>query len=287
MAVWGFQGSPNLHTRGSIEAFTRISSPEKWLYAHGRKKWETYYGADAVATQKRFFDHYLKGEDNGWRATPRVRIEVRNAYHRQDVRYEARWPLADTRFVPLYLDAAGGHLHIKAVTTEAHVAYDAIRGQVVFSLALPEAVELTGEAKLRIWVSTSDGDDLDLFVVLKKFDEHGQEVFFSGFNGYRKDAVAKGWLRVSHRALDPSRNRPPGSRRPRGSKSGFSLETQRNIRPSAITASSIAARIESIAVGASIHTFSCPWSGARFARPSDLTYVVFVVAGFFSAEYRR
>ena len=44
--------------------------------------------------------------------------------------------------------------------------------------------------------------------MLKKFDERGREVFFSGYNGYRKDAVAKGWLRVSHRALDPSRNRP-------------------------------------------------------------------------------
>lgn len=39
-------------------------------------------------------------------------------------------------------------------------------------------------------------------------DEHGREVFFSGFNGYRKDAVAKGWLRVSHRLLDHSRSRP-------------------------------------------------------------------------------
>jgi uncharacterized protein len=204
-ASWSDHG---LHTRGSFEAFTRISSPEKWLYTHGRKKWETYYGADAVATQKRFFDHYLKGEDNGWRATPRVRIEVRKAYYRQDVRYEARWPLPDTRFVPLYLDAAGGDLHITAVTTEAQVAYDAMRGQVAFSLVFAEPVELTGEAKLRIWVSTSDGDDLDLFVVLKKFDEHGREVFFSGFNGYRKDAVAKGWLRVSHRVLDHSRSRP-------------------------------------------------------------------------------
>jgi uncharacterized protein len=44
--------------------------------------------------------------------------------------------------------------------------------------------------------------------VLKKFDERGREVFFSGYNRYRKDAVAKGWLRVSHRALDPLRSRP-------------------------------------------------------------------------------
>lgn len=203
-ASWSDQG---LHTRGSIEAFERIGSAEKWLYTHGRKKWETYYGADAVATQKRFLDHYLKGQDNDWRSTPRVRLEVREAYYRQQVRHEASWPPPATRYVPLHLDAADGALRVTPAATEAHVAYDAKRGQALFSLRFSETVELTGETKLRIWVSTSDGDDLDLFTVLKKFDEHGREVFFSGYNGYNKDAVAKGWLRVSHRALDPLRSR--------------------------------------------------------------------------------
>jgi len=83
-----------------------------------------------------------------------------------------------------------------------------VRGQAAFSLRFAEPVEFTGEAKLRVWVSTSDGDDLDLFVVVKKFDARGREIFFSGYNGYEKDAVAKGWLRVSHRALDPSLSRP-------------------------------------------------------------------------------
>jgi len=133
---------------------------------------------------------------------------VRKAYYRQDVRHEAHWPLPDTRFVPLYLDAEQGALRVTPLATEAHIAYDATRGQAAFSLRFAEAVEFTGAAKLHVWVSTSDGDDLDLFVVLKKFDERGREVFFSGYNGFRKDAVAKGWLRVSHRALDPSRSRP-------------------------------------------------------------------------------
>jgi predicted acyl esterase len=204
-ASWSDQG---LHTRGSIEAFERIGSTEKWLYTHGRKKWETYYGADAVATQQRFLDCYLKGRDNGWRSTPRVRLEVRKAFYRQEVRHEASWPPAATRLVPLYLDAARGVLDVTPVASVAHIEYDAMRGRAAFSFRFAEAVELTGEAKLRIWVSTSDGDDLDLFTVLKKYDERGREVFFSGYNGYRKDCVAKGWLRVSHRALDPAQSRP-------------------------------------------------------------------------------
>jgi predicted acyl esterase len=204
-ASWSDQG---LHTRGSFEAFVRISSPDKWLYTHGRKKWETYYCAEAVATQLHFLDHYLKGQDNGWRDTPRVRIEIRKAYYQYDVRPESHWPIPETRFVPLYLDATDRALHLTSVETEAQITYDAALGQAAFSFRFAESVELTGEAVLRIWVSASEGDDLDLFVVIRKFNESGREVFFSGFNGYEKDAVAKGWLRASRRGLDQSRSRP-------------------------------------------------------------------------------
>lgn len=62
--------------------------------------------------------------------------------------------------------------------------------------------------RLKLWISTSEGDDLDLFVVLRKLDSAGKEIFFSGFNGYERDGLAKGWLRASHRELDPSRGKP-------------------------------------------------------------------------------
>jgi predicted acyl esterase len=205
-ASWSDQG---LHTRGSFEAFARIGSREKWLYTHGRKKWETYYSAEAVAAQKRFLDCFLKGAANGWRDTPRVRIERRKAYYQQqDVRHEARWPPAATRFAPLYLDGAANALRPAPVARESAARYDAVNGQVAFALHVAEPVELTGETKLKLWVETTEGDDLDLFVALKKFDATGREIFFCGYNGYEKDAVAKGWLRVSHRALDPAKSRP-------------------------------------------------------------------------------
>jgi hypothetical protein len=59
--------------------------------------------------------------------------------------------------------------------------------------------------RVKFWVSTSEGDDLDLFVVIRKLDSARREVFFSGYNGYERDAAAKGWLRASHRELDQSR----------------------------------------------------------------------------------
>jgi len=82
-ASWSDHG---LHTRGSIEAFERISSRQKWLFTHGRKKWETFYSDEALSWQKRFLDHFLKDSDNGMDQVPAVRLEVRRGFYQQEVR---------------------------------------------------------------------------------------------------------------------------------------------------------------------------------------------------------
>lgn len=100
-ASWSDKG---LHTRGAFEAFRRIASRDKWLFTHGGKKWERFYSDEGRAYQKKFFDHYLKGIDNGWEATPRVRLEVRETRDEYVVRPEKEWPLARTAYKKLYLD---------------------------------------------------------------------------------------------------------------------------------------------------------------------------------------
>ena len=39
VASWSDQG---FHTRGTLEAYKRVSSKQKWLDVHGRKKWAYY-----------------------------------------------------------------------------------------------------------------------------------------------------------------------------------------------------------------------------------------------------
>jgi predicted acyl esterase len=196
-----------LHTRGSIEGFERISSPQKWLFTHGRKKWETFYGEEALAYQKQFLDHFLLGVNNGQDRVPRVRLEVRKAYYQETVHVEQSWPLSSVHPTPLYLCANSAGFAREPPASEKSVQYRATSkyGRAVFSFRFDRATELIGSMRLKLWVSTSEGDDLDLFVVLRKFDEGGHEVFFSGYNGYERDAVAKGWLRASHRDLDEIR----------------------------------------------------------------------------------
>jgi predicted acyl esterase len=208
-ASWSDHG---LHTRGSLLGFEGVHSKQKWLFTHGRRKWETFYGDEARETQRRFFDRFLKGEANGWDETPRVRLEVRQSLSQWAVRGETGWPLSAVAYSPLFLNGAAGTLETRPLAETHQMRYAAGEKEspdrASFRYRFPTETELTGSMTLKLWVSTSEGTDLDLFVKLRKFDAAGQEVFFFGFNGFDRDGVAKGWLRVSHRAIDPQRSRP-------------------------------------------------------------------------------
>lgn len=205
-ASWSDHG---LHSRGSMEAFLRISTSQKWLYTHGGPKWEVYYSADALEWQKAFFDHFLKGEDNGFEKRPRIRLEVRRTKQDVEVRSEDSWPLARTEFTLRYLDLEQGRLVAEAPHTSQSYLYDATaREAVEFDLTFESQIEVTGPMVLKLWVAAKDADDLDLFVAIRKIGRDGREIHFSGTSGRRAGSAALGWLRVSQRHLDLERSRP-------------------------------------------------------------------------------
>lgn len=208
---WATQG---LHSRGTIEGFKQASSKHKWLEVHGRKEWEYYYSRESLERQKRFFDYFLKGVENGWLETPRVRIEVRERFYDGLFRCENEWPIPRTRYKKLHLEAATGRMMTRAVGPESSVSYaskssgSVERTRAVFTYIFEKETELTGHIKLRLWVSAESADDMDLFVCLKKRDCRGQEVYFADYNHTENGAVAHGWLRASHRELDEVHSRP-------------------------------------------------------------------------------
>ena len=78
-ANWGGQG---LHPRGNFEGFVRSAGEQKWLEVHGLEHWTEFYTDYGVELQKRFFGHFLKGEDNGWEGQPTVLLQVRHPVER-------------------------------------------------------------------------------------------------------------------------------------------------------------------------------------------------------------
>lgn len=207
-ASWSDQG---LHTRGTLLAYEQLRGP-KWLVVHGRRKWETYYSAEALELQRRFLDHFLKGASIGWDDEPTVRYELRHTRTRYTVGTATQWPLPHATPQTLYLDAASMALAPQPSPLARTASYSAVArrhsDRVIFAHRFAEDTEITGSMALTVWISTDAGTDLDVFVAVRKRDPTGAAVPFYGFNGYTNDGVARGWLRGSHRELDVTHSRP-------------------------------------------------------------------------------
>ncbi|MFN8169702.1 MAG: CocE/NonD family hydrolase [Candidatus Nanopelagicales bacterium] len=210
MLVCGSFSDHSLHTRGSFEAFRRASSPQRWLYTHRDGKWSHYYSAAASETRARFFDHVLKGEDNGWDAEPRVRVAIHEAGSEPvEVAYADSWPPDDLTWTPLHLDAGTRTLSPTAPAS-ASSATVATRGDAAaFTWVVPEDLDVIGHMALRLHVQlTGSGlDDARLFAGVRKVRD-GEEVCFEGSFGFAFDMVSKGWQRVAHRELDADLSTP-------------------------------------------------------------------------------
>jgi predicted acyl esterase len=196
-ANWGGQG---LHLRGNFEGYLRAATSNKWLEAHGLEHWTEFYTDYGINLQKRFFDHFLKGEDNGWDNEPRVRLQVRYVDHFEE-RVEDDWPIPRTQWTRLNLDPAAAALTAAAPNSSAAVSFDARGdGLTFFTEPMAQDTEITGPAALDLVVSSST-TDADLFVVLGVFDPDGEEVTFQGAIDPHTP-IGQGWLRASHRKLD-------------------------------------------------------------------------------------
>jgi predicted acyl esterase len=206
-ATWGDQC---VHTRGTLLAYQGISTPpeHKWLYTHGRQKWEEYCGAESQDIQKKFFDYFLKGIDSGIMDIPRVRLEARETYHKYAVRWENEFPLAGTEYTKLYLNANTGTLNFDEVSQEGKISYDSAAGNASFDIKFDRDTELTGHMNLKLWVSPEDADDMDLFITLWKLDTKGNRVYFDWCHAWCRFPVSLGWLRMSWRELDPELSTP-------------------------------------------------------------------------------
>jgi predicted acyl esterase len=198
----------NLHSRGSFRAFERAGSPQKWLYTHRGGKWATFYSAAALAAQQRFFDHFLKGEENGMPESPPVRLEIRedrDTVHQ--VREESEWPLARTEWTELHLHP-GGRLERGPAEAERTKPFGSTsRAGADFSYRFDRETELSGPMSLRLHVEVRGADDVNLFVAVDKLRD-GRRVPFEGSYGFGLDQMTHGWLKASHREVDRVRSRP-------------------------------------------------------------------------------
>ena len=202
-ANWGGQG---LHPRGNFEGFVRAASKEKWLEAHGIEHWTHFYTDYGRTLQLRFFNKFLKGQDHDWDGQPRVQLQVRHV-DRFAERHENEWPLARTQWTRLYLHKDFQLKSGPDPDSSSAVRFEALGEGVTFlSEPLGRETEITGPLAARLTISSTTSD-ADLFLIFRVFTPDLREVTFMGAIDPHTP-VAQGWLRASHRKLDPVLSTP-------------------------------------------------------------------------------
>jgi hypothetical protein len=177
-----------------------------------------------------FLDHYLKHTNDGWQRTPHIQLweddqlpdanagRVRPAW----IINFSRWPLTVHPFT-IYLRAGNALSTQKSEPGEPPDTYQYPRssastlndgstknldeqewklpfdhsGTVDYTSArLPRGLIVAGPGSLDLWVS-SDATDTDLQATITEVRPDGQEQY-----------VQRGWLRLSHREINPSQSTP-------------------------------------------------------------------------------
>jgi predicted acyl esterase len=135
-----------------------------------------------------------------------VQLHVRYPGEKFVIRDEREWPLARTQWTRFYLNPTDQTLGCEP---RSGVALEYETNGDGLSFVMPpqdKEVEITGPVAAKLFVS-SDTTDADLFLALRLFAPDGKEVLFIGSNDPCVP-IALGWLRASHRKLDPARSLP-------------------------------------------------------------------------------
>lgn len=230
---WGGWG---LHLRGNTEAYLCAASKHKKLRIHTGDHFRPFHSNEGKVDQLRFFDYWLKGMQNGIMDEPPIKLEIRTGGSKKPYafRYENEWPLARTQWTKMYFSIekerspdeahTEGRLVTEQVPTARQISYSGSnpnkagigsgssapgigRSGVSFVTdPMTHDTEITGPLMANLWVS-STAEDMDVMVTLRNIDPEGNEVFELGQQG-QPVVLTKGWLRASHRKLDPKKSLP-------------------------------------------------------------------------------
>jgi len=202
----GNWGGAGLHLRGNTRGYELAASEKKWLTMHDDAHWSLFYATYGFDLQKRFFEAFLKGDDRAWADQPAVQLRTRQVDGSVAERHGSHWPLPDTEWTAMHLDATHESMGPDPVEASASSSYHGIEGRRSFSYVAPRQIEIAGPLSAKLYLESSTADT-DVFLVLRAFAPDGTEVVFQGGHDPHTP-IAQGWLRASHRALDQDQSRP-------------------------------------------------------------------------------
>ena len=220
----------SIHTMGAIRGYLELPHNEKWIHWGSNQEWYELYSIPHARDElAMFFDRYLKGKENDWLKTPKVRWSALQFGDREaidDIVLED-FPVPNTNYRQFYLKDS--KLHDEPQATSSTLSYDSENHEafVEFTHTFDTKARLIGLPKAILYMSCNDRDDFTVFVILRKKDKNGKDLMHLNFpfkatpiksidDMEKKDQASltlhlgsTGVLRASQRAIDPSRSIHP------------------------------------------------------------------------------
>ena len=232
----GVWAKMQLHTRGNIEGFKRARGAKKLRMSGVPNAWAAAAEFASVEFHERimlpFYDHYLKGKTTDYLDRPPVQYALRGS---NTMRSAETWPPAGVLYRTWYL-GRGPSGSVTSLndgslsTTQGEGAtsyeypnpgwvtgvvgfgptgpaggFDPVRRVLTFTTAsLANDLEICGPIKL-VLHAASTCKDTDFFIKLTDQFPQSSDDLAKGLNP-GGELVTRGWLRASHRALDPARS---------------------------------------------------------------------------------
>jgi uncharacterized protein len=208
------------HLNGAQNYFERISAPKKLMFlgpAHLERPFHSLHGEIL-----RWHDHWLKNIDTGIMSDPPVRYWVMGA---NEWRSGTDWPLPETQWTKFYLNSwerlqvtpfaplsVDDELPADAFAQMPPTQTNAVQTLRYITDPLPEDLLIAGPSVLNLHAAI-DQDDTNWIVSLKDVGPDGSvRTVREGERDLPRDLhereLTRGWLKASHRAIDPTRSKP-------------------------------------------------------------------------------
>ena len=191
-ADWGMYA---IHLASAFRDWESIKAPKKMMVGPpvdvDRPLYQLQYES------LRWFDYWLKGIDTGIMNDPPVKLYVMGEGRWKKA---SRWPLPETMWTPFYLHEDKLLSEREFWPNESFDTYEDSpwgRGFLeYYTPPLVERTEIIGPMVLNLYASSTDAEIL-WFVSLRDVDPQGRETI-----------LTRGWLRGSHREVDPELSKP-------------------------------------------------------------------------------
>ncbi|MBI4460497.1 MAG: CocE/NonD family hydrolase [Acidobacteria bacterium] len=240
--VQAIEHANHQHTKGMFEVYLGAASKDKQLMmvnGNDIDGWMfTSLALEGPNGDIAWFDHWLKGIDNGVEKGPKFRFMVRTGDMGWYWRNESDYPVPNTEYRKYYLDAGPSSwagdgkrndfmkLSTTAPAAKASKSYSADYTSYVLAPGLVKPggaqpcwapgvsfvtepltadVVLAGFIKLQLWVSSSSSD-MDIFASVRAMDKNNEEIPYGLLPRGGYYPIGIGWQKVSHRVLDKAKS---------------------------------------------------------------------------------